>query len=67
MEKRKPGKNKRRQDNVPILLYTENEEKRGKSKPKKRKSAEKKKSHKPEIRMFLLNTTARVNPGALLL
>ena len=46
-EKRKPGKKKRGKDNIPILLYTESEEKKRKIKTKKRKSAEKRKSHMP--------------------
>ena len=52
MKKRKKenrARKKRGKDNIPILLYTEIEgEKRGKLKPQKRKSAEKRKSHMPE-------------------
>ena len=50
-EKRKLDKKNEEKIIFHILLYTESKEKkRGKSKPKKRKSAEKRKSHMPDDR-----------------
>ena len=48
--KDKTGQEKKRgQDYIPILLYTESKVIRGKSKPQKMKSAQKRKSHLPDI------------------
>ena len=51
-EKRKPVKKTRGKDYIPILLYTESKVKKRKTKPKKSKSAEKRKSHMPAIKTF---------------